>query len=159
GQAAVSLASRFDRVFATDASREQIDNAEVHPKIVYRVAPAEESGLERASVDLVTVAQALHWFDLDRFYPEVRRVAATGGVLAAWCYNRLTVEPAVDSVVERYYEEIVGPYWPPERAKVEQGYTSLPFPVEEIRHPEFEMQERWTLAHLVGYLGTWSAAR
>ena len=157
GQAALGLAAHFQRVVATDASRRQIENALPHPKVLYRVAQAEDSGLESARADLVTVAQALHWLDLSRFYPEARRVLVSGGILAAWCYNRLTVDASVDAVIGRYYEEIVGPYWPAERSLVEKGYASLPFPFDPVETPAFSMEESWVLPRLSGYLSTWSA--
>jgi len=108
GQAAVGLASVFDRVIATDASAKQIANAESHKKIDYRVAPAENSGIESETLDLIMVAQALHWFDLDRFYAEARRVLKPDGILAASAYNLLHIEPRIDGVVNRYYYEVVG---------------------------------------------------
>ena len=49
-------------------------STKAHPRVEYRVAPAERSGLPDAAVDLVTLALAAHWFDLPRFYAEVRRV-------------------------------------------------------------------------------------
>ena len=111
GQAAAGLASVFDRVIATDASETQIANAQSHERIGYRVAPAENSGIGSATIDLIMVAQALHWFDLDRFYVDVRRVLKNNGVFAASAYNLLHVEPAIDEAVNRYYYEVVGPFW------------------------------------------------
>jgi len=158
GQASSDLAAHFARVVATDASPAQIDAASPHPRIEYRVAPAEASGLPDASVDLVTVAQALHWFDLTGFYAEVRRVRRPGGVLAVWTYGVLTVAGAeVDALVQRFYHDTVGPYWPPERAHVENGYRSLPFPFVEIAAPPFAMEASWTLPQLLGYFRSWSA--
>ncbi|MCM2264193.1 MAG: class I SAM-dependent methyltransferase [Desulfuromonadales bacterium] len=143
---------------ATDASPAQIDAALPHPRIEYRVAPAEASGLLDSSVDLVTVAQALHWFDLAGFYAEVRRVLRPGGVLAVWTYGVLTVEGTeVDALVQHFYRDTVGPYWPPERAHVENGYRSLPFPFVEIAAPPFAMEADWTLPQLLGYFRSWSA--
>jgi len=159
GQAAVALSERFAEVVATDASAEQVAQAEAHPGVRYAVAPAEASGLADASVDLVTVAQALHWFDLERFYAEVRRVLRSGGVLAVWSYGLFECFPAVDAVVRRLYSEIVGPCWPMERRLVEDGYRSLPYPFPELAAPAFAMDARWTLAQAVGYLNTWSAVR
>ena len=158
GQAAVGLASVFDRVIATDASEKQIANAQAHERVEYRVARAEESALESASIDLIMVAQALHWFDLDRFYDEVRRVLKKNSVLAASAYNLLHVEPAIDEVINRYYYEVVGPFWPPERVLVEK-FEELPFPFSEIQAPSFEMIGQWNLEHLVGYLRSWSATQ
>ncbi len=112
GHAAVGLATVFDYVIATDASEKQIANAQSHKKVEYRVAAAENSGIGSETIDLVMVAQALHWFDLGRFYMEVRRVLKNNGVFAASAYNLLHIEPAVDDVVNRYYYEVVGPFWP-----------------------------------------------
>jgi SAM-dependent methyltransferase len=158
GQAAVGLASVFDRVIATDASEKQIANAQSHEIVEYRVVPAENSGIGSETIDLILVAQALHWFDLDRFYAEARRVLKPDGVLAASAYNLLHIEPAIDQVVNRYYYEVVGPFWPPERRLVEQ-FADLPFPFQEIDPPRFEMTASWDLAHLLGYLRTWSSTQ
>ena len=158
GQATLDLAARYDRVIATDASREQIAAATPQPNIEYRVAPAEQSGLPDAAVGLITVAQALHWFDLVRFYAEVDRVLVPGGVLAVWAYGINQVEGgAVNELVQDYYMNVVGPYWPPERKLVEEGYQSIPFPFGEITPPPFRMEARWTLDELLGYFSTWSA--
>ncbi len=158
GQAAVGLASVFDRVIATDASEKQIANAHSHEIIEYRVSPAENSGIGSETIDLIMVAQALHWFDLDRFYGEARRVLKPDGVLAASAYNLFHIEKAIDEVVNRYYYEVVGPFWPPERKLVEQ-LAELPFPFREIDAPKFEMTTHWDLDHLLGYLRTWSSTQ
>lgn len=158
GQATVDLAARFERVIATDASAAQLEAAPRLPNVEYRVASAEHNGLPDAAVDLVTVAQALHWFDLPRFYAEVARVLVPGGVLAVWTYGPLHVlEPAADAVMQRCYRETAGPYWPPERAHVEDGYRDLPFPYAEITAPAFEIEMPWTLRELAGYVASWSA--
>jgi SAM-dependent methyltransferase len=158
GQAAVGLASVFDHVIATDASEKQISSAQPHERVEYRVAPAEESGIKSGTLDLIMIAQALHWFDLDLFYAEARRVLKPDGVLAASAYNLLEIEPAIDEIVNRYYYEVVGPFWPPERKLVER-FTDLPFPFHEIDPPKFEMTAHWNLDHLVGYLRTWSSTQ
>jgi SAM-dependent methyltransferase len=158
GQAAVGLASVFDHVIATDASEKQIANAQSHEIVEYRVAPAENNGIGSETIDLIMVAQALHWFDLDRFYAEARRVLKPDGVLAASAYNLLHIEPAVDEVVNRYYHEVVGPFWPPERELVEQ-FANLSFPFHEIDAPKLEMAAHWNLHHLLGYLRTWSSTQ
>lgn len=159
GQAAVALGERFAEVIATDAAEAQLAEAAPHPRVRYRRAAAEESRLDDASVDLVTVAQAVHWFELDRFYAEVRRVLAPGGAVAVWCYLGVNLSAAIDRVVAHYYHDVVGPYWPPERAAVEDAYRSLPFPFAEIPAPAFRIRQRWDLARFAGYLGTWSASR
>ena len=158
GQAAIGLATVFDRVIATDASEKQISNAQPHEHVEYRVAPAENSGIQSDTVDLIMVAQALHWFNLDRFYAETRRVLKPNGVLAASAYNLLRIEPAIDEIVNRYYHEVAGPFWPPERKLVE-NFADLPFPFNEIEPPKIEMTTHWNLDHLIGCLGTWSSTQ
>jgi SAM-dependent methyltransferase len=160
GQAAVALAAHLSRVVATDASAEQIAHAEPHPRVEYRVAPAERSGLDAASVELVTVAQALHWFDPAAFYAEAQRVLRPGGVIAVWCYGHMVLPTAaLQNALDRFYSVTVGPYWPPERALVEAGYGSLHFPFDDVASPAFVMEMQTSLDGLLGYLGTWSATQ
>ena len=157
GQAAVGLAERFAHVIATDASAEQLAHAVPHPKVEYRQALAEESGLAGGSVDLISVATALHWFDFDRFYAEAERVLAPGGALVAWAYNLVRVSPEVDMLVDRLARDIVGPYWPPERRWVDEDYRTIPFPFAEVEVPELWIEEEWDFSHFVPYFATWSA--
>jgi len=158
GQASVALAARFSRVHATDASPEQIAAARPHPRVAYAVAPAERSGLQTGSVDLVTVAQALHWFDVDAFHAEARRVARPGALLAVWTYPRPRfVDATLDRLFLHFYEKVVGPYWPPERRHVESNYQTLPFPFEEMPHPDFQLDLQWDVEQVLGYVSSWSA--
>ena len=152
------MAEVFERIIATDASEKQIANAERHQQVEYRVATAEKSGLASSSVDLITVAQALHWFELETFYSEVRRVLKPRGVIAATAYKLATVMPEIDAVVNRYYSEIVGEYWPEERRLVEK-FEELPFPFAKIAAPTFKMTAEWSVEKLLGYLRTWSATQ
>lgn len=158
GQAALGLTHHFRRIVATDASAQQIEAAAAHPQIEYRTVPAENSGLPAQSADLITVAQALHWLDLKRFYPEVRRILKPGGLFAVWTYGLQTVEDAnINAQLQTFYTDTVGPYWPPERALVESGYRTLPFPFEETEAPVIQMQADWPLPALLGYFTSWSA--
>lgn len=159
GQAALALARRFACVVATDPSAEQIAQAPTHPQIEYRVEPAESPTLADASVDLVTVAQAMHWFDLDRFHASVARVLRRDGLVAVWTYGLSNVDAEVDAVFRRLYDDVLGPYWPAERRHVENGYAELAFPYMAIDAPPFEMETRWTLAQYLAYLRTWSATQ
>jgi SAM-dependent methyltransferase len=159
GQAALGLAAYFEHVVATDAAATQLAHAARDPRISYAVALAEASPLTAESVDLATVAQSLHWFELDRFYAEVGRVLRPHGVLAAWCYGLHRVAPEIDRLADHLYADVLGPYWPSERHHVEAGYRDLPFPFPEIASPFFSMERSWSLEDYLGYLGTWSAVR
>lgn len=157
GQAAVALAGHFERVIATDASATQIAAAQPHARIEYRVARAEASGLEDESVDLATVAQALHWFDIPAYFEESRRVLRPGAVIAAWTYGLMSIDPAIDGLIEDFEMTIVGPYWPAQRALVDSGYRTIDFPFEELDFPAFRMEQEMSLEMLAGYAGTWSS--
>lgn len=157
GQAAEGLAAHFTEVVATDASAAQIAAAHGPANVHFAVAPADASGLPDAAVDLILVAQAAHWFDLPAFYAEAGRVLRPGGVLALLTYSGVRINPELDPLLREYHQVIVGPYWPPERAHVENDYRTLPFPWPEIPFPAQEMTAEWTLDQLIGYLGTWSA--
>jgi SAM-dependent methyltransferase len=159
GQAAIGLAERFERVVAIEASAQQLASARPHPRIEYRVARAEQTGVESATIDLVSVAQAAHWFDLDSFYAEARRVLAPGGAVAVYTYNFARVDAAFDRVLDRLAREVVGPYWPPERRWVDDEYRTLPFPFEEVATPRLENEAHWDLGRLLRYVATWSACR
>lgn len=161
GQAAIILVEYFDQIIATDASSRQIAHARMHPKISYRVASADNSGIKTASIDLITIAQSLHWFDTAAFYRECRRVLKPGGAIAAWCYGqpRIPDHTAADSLLSRFYHEVIGAYWPSERQHVEAGYQTLPFVCGEIETPEFSMKARYSLQGLAGYISTWSATQ
>lgn len=159
GQAALGLAPYFKQVIATDASSTQLEQAFSAATVEYRIATAEKSDIAGSTVDLVSVAQALHWFDLDAFHQEVRRVLKPGGILAVWNYNMLQCTPAIDAVLADLYESVVGRYWPPERRLIENNYRDLPFPYEEQLAPSFTMKTTWDLHQLYGYLQTWSAVQ
>ncbi len=159
GQLSVVLAGRFARVIATDASAEQLAVAPPHPRITYRRAPAEVSGLPDGVADLAVAAQAAHWFDLPVYYAEVRRVARPGAIVALVTYGNMIVDDAVDPVIGRFYAQVLGRYWAPGRRHVEDGYRSLPFPFDECASPALEISARWALPHVLGYVGTWSAVR
>jgi SAM-dependent methyltransferase len=165
GQAAVVLSEYFEQVIASDASKEQIENAQPRNNIRYEVFPAERSSLADSSVDLITIAQALHWFDLDDFYKEAKRVLrkdgndGDGGVIAAWAYGLHSVSPEIDNITHLLYEDILGSYWPKERKIVENKYQDIPFPFGEIDTPIFQIELDWSLSELIGYLYTWSSVQ
>ena len=146
-------------MIATDASATQLDEAAPNARVEYRLAPAEDSGLGEASIDLVTVAQALHWLPLEHFFAEVRRVVAPGGALAVWCYTMAVLGPAIDEIVSRYYAVTCGPYWSPERALVDEGYRGIAMPIDEVAAPPLAIESSLTLEQFGGYLRTWSATR
>lgn len=160
GQASVALAAHFSRVIGTDPSASQIANAQARANIDYRIEPAEQSTLAGASASLATVAQALHWFDHARFYAEIKRVLKPSGVFAAWAYSDCnTGDAIIDRIKDSLYNELTGPYWPPERAHVDAGYKTLPFPFVEIAAPPVPMTANWTVEHLLAYFRSWSATQ
>ena len=159
GQAAVSLARDFDSVVASDPSAGQVALAPPHPRIEYRVEAAEDCSLPRASVDAACVAQALHWFDLPRFFAAIDRVLKPGGVLVAWTYETCRVAPGVDAVFDRLYRQRLGPWWPPERRLVESGYRDIELPLAPVGSiPELAIELDWTLPQFLDYLRSWSAS-
>ncbi len=159
GQAARELARHFNRVIATDASSDQIAQAVPHERIDYRVERAEEVSLETGSVDLVTVAIAVHWFDLETFYQAVRRVGRPDGILAVWMYHLPVIDPSIDPILKHYYANVLAGYWPERFHFLAERYQTLPFPFEELKPPEFEIQANWELGQVVGFLDSWSATR
>jgi ubiquinone/menaquinone biosynthesis C-methylase UbiE len=159
GQAALGLANYFDKVHATDASAEQIRLAYPHDKVDYRVEPAEHVLLDTYSADLVTVAVAIHWFNFDEFYSEVKRVLKPNGILAAWTYSLPEISPEIDPLINQYYYEILAGYWPERIHYLEERYKTLPFPFVEIVPPEFVMEINWNLLQFSGFLDSWSATQ
>ena len=158
GQATIALAQHFTAVLGSDVSASQIAHAETHARVTYRVAPAHESELPDASVDLVTVAQALHWFDVSTFHAEVKRVLVPRGVIAEWTYGLLRVPscpPITNAVLA--LDERLHAWWPPERRHVDNNYRDLAFPFASLDAGTHTMSADWTGAQLLGFLGTWSA--
>jgi ubiquinone/menaquinone biosynthesis C-methylase UbiE len=171
GQAAVVLADYFKQIVASDISTKQLENAQRKSSINYQIFPAEKTPLKDNSVDLITVAQALHWFDFDRFYNEVKRVLKkrdedsgskkkSVGVIAAWAYGLHTISPEIDKVTHHLYEDILGDkYWPKERRYVESRYETIPFPFEQIPAPQFQIQLSWNMSELMNYFYSWSSVQ
>ena len=159
GQAALGLAKYFDRIYASDASADQISRAHQDERVEYHVEAAEHVSLDSSSVDLVTVAVAIHWFDFAAFYAEVRRVLKPDGILAAWTYSLTEISPAIDALVRRFYFEVLHGFWPERIHYLEERYETLPFPFEAIAPPSFAMERQWTLAQYAGFLDSWSATQ
>ena len=159
GQAANGLAKYFAKVIASDGSEKQIKNAAQNEKIIYKVFPAEKVEIKSSTVDLITVAQALHWFNFDKFYLEAKRILKEGGVIAAWMYDLIRVSPEIDLITKKFDKEILVKYWPAERRLYYDHYESIPFPFKKLNAPEFEMTAEWTLENLLGFLSTWSAVQ
>lgn len=159
GQAAASLARYFKKVIATDGSAKQLAEAPALPNVEYRVATAEASALPSQSCDLITVAQALHWFDLDAFFAEVKRILKPTGHVAVWCYGNSFIAPEIDRIDQHFYAETLNGYWDPLRRLIDEGYRNIPFPFREIKTPPFELEVDWTLDQFVGYIDSWSAVQ
>lgn len=160
GQAAVELAAEFKQVIATDMSRKQIEHAELKPNISYLVSPAEKTPFQDHCFDLVTVAQALHWFDFDAFYSELKRVLKPEGLFAAWSYGVARVSPEIDRVVDYLYNELLNPYWDSRRRLIDEEYRTIPFPLNHIEVPPLAIELEWPFEHYVLYFAkTWSAVQ
>ena len=159
GQAASVLGEYFDKVIASDASIKQIENARAGPNVDFAVFPAEKAVLRDESVDLITVAQALHWFQLDDFYREAGRVARQGAIIAAWTYGHHSINPEVDKIAQVFYKDIVGPFWPPEVRYVENKYEDIPFPFLQIKAPNFTIELEWDMNSLISYFYSWSSTQ
>jgi SAM-dependent methyltransferase len=159
GQFTRQLAQHFDAVVGADPRADQLAHAAAHEHVRYVEAPAERLGLPDACATLITAAQAAHWFDLPKFYSEVRRIAAPGAVLALVTYGVARFEPELEARFQRFYRDEIGPFWPPERKLVDEGYAGVDFPFAELPYPALVIERRWDLAGFLGYLSTWSAAR
>ncbi len=159
GQVAEMLSEYFAQVIGTDISQNQLNSAVQRSNITYKVEQAEASSLESASVDLVVVAQAIHWFNFGRFYREVARVVRPGGIVAVVGYGLLKTDPAIENIILKLYRDTLGKYWDTERSYLDEAYETIPFPFEELEAPHFKMTADWSLDELTGYLNTWSAAK
>lgn len=159
GQVAQELAKHFKKVHATDISKQQLEQAPSHPNIVYSIQQAEAPAFPDRHFDLITAAQAIHWFRFDEFYKEVTRTIKPGGILAVIGYGMIKTFHEDDQIISRFYREITGPYWDEERKYLDEEYQTIPFPFEEIEAPEFSVSFEWDFEHMIGYLGTWSAAK
>lgn len=157
GQTAYILSRYFDKVYASDISSKQILKAATAPNIRYATEAAEAVSLEEDSVDLVTVSQALHWFDFERFYTEVKRVSKKNAVIAAWTYSLLHVSPEIDPLIKFFHDHTLDSYWDDERHYVNQGYSNLPFPFQQMSDPGLSIDLDWDKDQLFGYISTWSA--
>ena len=160
GQVAARLAERCHLVYASDISQKQLDNAIQKENIHYLHARAEETNLPDSSIDLVTVAQAIHWFDFDAFYREVYRITRAGAIVAVWCYNLPRISTEIDSILDDFYNNELNGYWDTERKYIDSNYTNIPFPFQELEEvPELSITSNWNIEHLLGYLTSWSAVQ
>jgi ubiquinone/menaquinone biosynthesis C-methylase UbiE len=159
GQVASDLSEKFKRVIATDISEKQIANAIVKENIFYAVSASEKTDFKNSTFDLITVGQALHWFDIPTFFDEVKRVGKPEGIVAVWGYGLLKITPDIDTLIQHFYTDVVGSYWDKERKLVDEHYRHIQFPFKEIPSPGFDFSFQWTQAQLHGYLSTWSSVQ
>ncbi len=159
GQVAGRLANYFEKVYATDISKAQLSHAIQKENIIYQICPAEQTPFSDQIFDLITVAQAVHWFNFDLFNKEVVRVAKPGATLAIWGYGLLQIDAKIDPVIYHFYEDIMGSYWDPEREHINNQLESIPFPFSEIHTSKFAIRDTWTIARLIGFLNTWSSVQ
>ncbi|HXL57847.1 MAG TPA: class I SAM-dependent methyltransferase [Chitinophagaceae bacterium] len=157
GQVAVALAKKFKEVYATDISEKQLAHATQLPNIIYKQEAAEQTSFADKYFDLITVAQAVHWFNFDKFYSEVKRMLKPDGIIAIIGYGLIRVNKAIDEWIDHFYWNIVGPYWDKERKYVDEEYTTIPFPFKEITAPVMYIEYKWNIDQFIGYLNTWSA--
>ena len=160
GQVAGKLVNLFETIEATDLSENQLKSAVSHPKINYSQQVAEETNFPDQQFDCITVGQAIHWFDFEKFYAETNRVLKPNGIVVVLGYGNIqTDNKEVQQVIEKLYSETLDGYWDPERKYVDEDYQTIPFPFEEMNHPEFKIQDTWNREQLLGYLKTWSAVK
>jgi SAM-dependent methyltransferase len=159
GQAALGLSPFYSKVIATDPSVQQIQNAILKENIDYRIEKAEQTSIPSKSVDLITIANALHWFDFDSFYEEVNRVLKLNGIIAAWCYGLPQIDPDVDHLLKHFHEVILNDYWLYENRLVEQEYKTIPFPFPKIESPEFTTTKELAPLEFIDFINTWSAVQ
>jgi ubiquinone/menaquinone biosynthesis C-methylase UbiE len=159
GQAAIDLASFYSKVIATDPSEQQIKNAIPNEGVQYIVEKAENNSIVTKSVNLITIANALHWFDFEIFYKEVNRVLKKNGVIAAWAYGLPFISAKTDKIIKHYHDHTLSDYWLPENRLVEKEYVTIPFPFKEIKSPVFSYEKKMNLDDVIGYLNTWSATQ
>jgi SAM-dependent methyltransferase len=159
GQVAQHLSKNFREVFATDISHQQLAQAVPSANIAYTVATAEETSFPSDQFDLITVAQALHWFDHTRFYKEAIRVGKQGCLLAVWGYSLIDITPQINERIQSFYHDVIGPYWDNARKHVENEYNDIPFPFREIPAPPLAIRLQWTIDQLSGYFLSWSSTQ
>jgi len=160
GQAAGQLSPHFKQVIGSDVNQQQLDVAIKKANVHYYCWPAEKTGLSATTVDLVTVAQALHWFNLEPFYQEVQRVSKSSGIMAAWCYSLGSINQEIDMVIKKLYTDILGNgYWPSERRYIDEQYQTIYFPFKKMETPQFNIEKKMDFTHVIGYLNTWSAVK
>lgn len=160
GQLAVGLSNFFRKVVATDLSKKQVANAIQKSNIIYKVETAENPAFENDTFDLITVAQALHWFNFDKFYFEVKRTIKSKGIFAAVGYSLLKINPDVDEIINHFYSNVIGKYWDVERNLVDKEYKTIPFPFDEVKIDKtFAIKNYWTIENLKGYLDSWSGVQ
>lgn len=159
GQVASELANHFNSIKASDLSEQQIINAIEKKNIDYSVEVAETTGFKDYSFDLITVGQAYHWFNFDKFHNEVKRLLRPGGTIALFGYGLHSIDNELDGPISHFYHEVIGPYWDEERKYIDGHYKNTPFPYHEIASPIFEFETYWDLKHYLGYINTWSAVK
>ena len=159
GQAAQGLAKYFKLVHATDPSPSQLKQAIPRENIEYRTAAENHPELRKRSIDLICVAQGVHYLNLEKFYQEVNRVLKKYGVLACWNYGLPSVEKGVDECINEFCNNILHSSWDAKRRKLEMNFRSLEFPLKESVTPRFEISTEWSLEHYLGFLKSMSAVR
>ncbi|MEL0637130.1 methyltransferase domain-containing protein [Marinomonas sp. TI.3.20] len=159
GQASIDLAAYFDKVEASDISESQIAEATPHRKVHYQVFPSEKTNYPDHYFDAVCIGHALHWFDLDLFWQEVKRVLKPGGLLVCWGYNWLTVGEQEDLVISEHVLSHLSSYWPVQSRLLWNQYRDIQFPFEPIDVPKFDLYCNWSVSQTMDFIRSWTAAQ
>ena len=159
GQVAEKLSNYFEKVYATDISASQLANAVSKKNIFYSIENAEKTSFADNQFDLITVAQALHWFDFEKFYAQARRTLKQESLIVVFGYNLMRINNEINVITDHFYKNIIGPYWDAERKYVDENYKTIPFPFKEIKTPAFTNDYEWNIEQVIGYISTWSAVQ
>ena len=162
GQAAIGLSHWFEKVDATDLASEQLAEAFSLPNVRYSAQSAEQTSFPDANFDLIAVAQALHWFDFRRFWPEVRRIARQDAFFCAWGYSWFKRTPDLTELHAIYLDpllDLLKPYWARENGILWNGYSTsdIEFPFDRFDAPPIDISISWDINTLFRYVRTWSA--
>lgn len=159
GQAAIDLVPYFSRIEATDINENQLKHSFQHEKISYSLQKSEKTNFPSRYFDAVCAAQCLHWFDLEEYFIEVKRVLKKQGLFACWGYSFFQIEDTLDAIIDSTLLKVIDPYWSENNRILHRRYADVRFPFKPIHGPEIRMTMNWDLNQFTSYLETWSAVK